>query len=134
MNNPPYGMMDSLAKSHGKFIVWLASLRPELEIINLRTTDLGNQVYRLELDVYNRGIFPAMSGIGEKTRWVKKPKISLSLQDDQNLMSGTDITLVDQLEGDSVIHFSWLIRGKGRINLETGAPQTGIQNQLIDLK
>lgn len=134
MKNPPYGMMDSLAKSHGKFIVWLASLRPALEIINLKTTDLGNQVYRLELDIYNRGIFPAMSGIGEKTRWVKKPKISLSLQEDQNLLSGKEITLLDQLEGDAVTHFSWLIRGKGKINLETGAPQTGIQNQLIDLK
>lgn len=134
MKNPPPAMMDSLAEIHGKFMLWLASLRPELEVINLKTTDLGNQVYRLELDVYNRGIFPAMSGIGEKTRWVKKPKISLSLQEDQNLLSGKEITLLDQLEGDSVAHFSWLIRGKGKIDMEIGAPQTGIKNQSIDLK
>jgi hypothetical protein len=134
MKNPPPGMIDSLAETHGRFLVWLASLRPELEVLNLKTTGLGNQVYRLELDVYNTGIFPAMSGIGEKTRWVKKPKISLGLQADQALLSGKKITLLDQLEGDSKVHLSWLIQGKGTISLETGAPQTGITQQLIDLK
>jgi hypothetical protein len=134
MKNPPPWMLDSLAESHGKFIIWLASLRPDIEVLNLKTTDLGNQVYRLELDVYNRGIFPAMSGIGEKTRWVKKPKISLETQENQALLSGNKITLLDQLEGDSRTHLSWLIQGKGVLSLEIGAPQTGLQTQSIDLK
>lgn len=134
MKNPPAWMIDSLAESHGKFIVWLASLRPDIDVLNLKTIHLGNQVYRLEMDVYNRGIFPAMSCIGEKTRWVKKPKISLGLQEDQALLSGKKVTLLDQLEGDSRMHLSWLIQGKGELTLEIGAPQTGLQKQSIDLK
>jgi hypothetical protein len=134
MINPPPWILDSLAESHGKFIIWLASLRPELKILNMKTTDLGNRVYRLELDVYNRGIFPVMSGIGEKTRWVKKPKISMELEENQALLSGKRITLLDQLEGDSLAHLSWLIQGKGKLTLEIGAPQTGFQKQSIELK
>lgn len=134
MVNPPPWMLDSLAESHGRFIIWLASLRPELKILNMKTTDLGSQVYRIEIDVYNQGIFPAMSGIGEKTRWVKKPRISLELQENQALLSGKKITLLDQLEGDSLAHFSWLIQGKGKLTLEIGAAQTGLQKQSIELK
>lgn len=134
MKNPPPSMLDSLAESHGKFIIWLASLRPELKILNMKTTDLGSQVYRFEIDVYNRGIFPAMSGIGELSRWIKKPRISLELQENQALLSGKRITLLDQLEGDTLAHFSWLIQGKGNLTLEVGAPQTGLQKQSIELK
>jgi hypothetical protein len=134
MINPPVQMLDSLAETHNRFILWLAFLRPAVEILDLRSTDLGNQVYRLELDLYNRGIFPAMSGIGEKTRWVKKPKISLEMMDDQDLLSGKKITLLDQLEGDSGTHLTWLVRGKGRISFEIGSPQTGIITESIELK
>lgn len=132
--NPPVQMLDSLAQLHGRFIVWLASLRPGIEVLDLKSTDLGNQVYRLELELYNRGMFPALSGIGEKTRWVKKPKISLETGEDQQILSGKKITLLDQLEGDSGTRLSWLIRGKGKVNFEVGCPQTGILSESIELK
>lgn len=133
MKNPPSRMIDSLGEVHSRYIIWFAGLRPRIEMLNLKTTDLGGQLYRLEFDVYNRGIFPAMSGIGEKTRWVKKPRISLAPAEDQEILSGKKITLLDNLDGDTGIHMSWLISGKGNVSIEIGCPQTGYLTESIDL-
>jgi len=134
MINPPEKMLDSLAEIHNGFIIWLASLRPGIRILNMESTDLGNHLYRLEMDVYNPGIFPAMSGIGEKTRWVKKPKVTLICSNEQEILGGKKIELLDQLDGDSGDHLSWLVRGRGQVSLEVGSPQTGFSTYTIDLR
>ena len=71
-NNPPVNMMDSISRTHNEFIVWLSSQRPVLQIINVQSESIGKNLYRLEMDIYNRGYFPALSEMGVKTRWVKK--------------------------------------------------------------
>lgn len=133
-NNPPAGMIDSLSSTHNRFIVWLASARPRIDILNLRTVELGNQVYRIEMDVYNGGLMLLMTGIGEKTRWVKKPKVNLILDEDQQLLSGKEIILLDKLRGDDHQQLKWLVKGKGTLQIEAGSPQTGIQVKTVDLK
>jgi len=133
-NNPPTGMLDSISRTHNEFIVWLSSQRPVIEIINVHSKSIGKNLYRLEMDIYNRGYFPALSEIGIKTRWVKKPKISLALDDKQEIISGHPIQLLDTLDGDSGHHLSWLIREKGTVKVEAGAPQTGIQVIEVELK
>ncbi len=133
-NNPPAGMIDSISRTHNEFIVWLSSQRPVIQIINIQSESIGKNLFRLELDIYNRGYFPALSEIGIKTRWVKKPKISLTLDSGQEIISGRPIQLLDKLDGDSGHHMSWLIREKGTIMVEAGAPQTGIQVIEIELK
>lgn len=133
-NNPPATMMDSISRTHNEFIVWLSSQRPVLQIINVQNESLGKNLYRLEMDIYNHGYFPALSEIGIKTRWVKKPKISLTLDNDQEILSGQAIQLLDKLDGDTGHHLSWLIREKGTVNIEAGAPQTGIQVIEVELK
>lgn len=133
-HNPPAIILDSLARSHNRFIVWLASQRPVAEIVNLKTENLGKGLFRVEMDIYNKGIMPAMSEIGEKTRWVKKPRIRLELQQGQEIISGRSIQLLDTLPGDSAGHISWLVRGKGTLKVQAGAPQTGFQVIDIELK
>ncbi len=132
--NPPVYMIDSLVETHSRFILWLASIRPDIEVLNLTITSLGNQLYRVEMDVYNKGIMPAMSELGERTRWLKKPKIHLQLKEGQQILSGKKITLLDELKGDDKKHLSWLIQGSGTFTAAIGAPQTGIQDLTIDLK
>jgi hypothetical protein len=133
-NNPPVGMMDSISRTHNEFIVWLSSQRPVIEIINVHSESIGKNLYRLEMDIYNRGYFPALSEIGIKSRWVKKPKINLTLENGQEIISGRPIQLLDKLDGDSGHHLSWLIREKGIVKVEAGAPQTGLQVIEVELK
>jgi hypothetical protein len=127
-------MMDSISRTHNEFIVWLSSQRPVIQIINVHSESIDKNLYRLEMDIYNRGYFPALSEIGIKTRWVKKPKISLTLDNGQEIISGRPIQLLDKLDGDSSHHLSWLIREKGTVKVEAGAPQTGIQVIEVELK
>jgi len=133
-NNPPSNLMDSISRTHNEFIVWLASQRPVIQIINIHTESIGKNVFRLEMDIYNRGYFPALSEIGIKTRWVKKPKISLALEEGQEIISGRPIQLLDKLQGDTAHHLSWLVKEKGTITVEAGAPQTGVQVIEVELK
>jgi len=130
--NPPVTLLDSISDTHNRFIIWLASERPSIEIMNVHTEDLGKNLFRIELDIYNRGFLPALCEIGERTRWVKKPKISLKLEEGQEIISGRTIQLLDELPGDSAHHLNWLIKEKGLISIEVGAPQTG--NQIIEVE
>jgi len=131
-NNPPLSILDSISDTHNTFIVWLAAQRPIIEILNLKIENIGKNLFRIELDVYNKGFLPALSEIGEKTRWVKKPKIILGLQPGQEVISGRPIQLLDKLPGDKAHHLSWLVKEKGTLKIEVGAPQTG--SQIIDVE
>lgn len=133
-NNPPADLMDSISRTHNEFLVWLSSLRPVIRVINVRSESIGKNVYRLEMDIYNSGYFPALSEIGIKTRWVKKPKISLTLEEGQEIISGRPIQLLDKLQGDTGHHLSWLVKEKGTVTIEAGAPQTGVQVIEVELK
>ncbi len=133
-NNPPAGIMDSISRTHNEFIVWLSAQRPVIQIINIQTESIGKNLFRLDMDIYNQGYFPALSEIGINTRWVKKPKISLTLDNGQDIISGHPIQLLDKLDGDSGHHISWLIREKGTVKVEAGAPQMGIQVIEVELK
>jgi hypothetical protein len=133
-HNPPIHLLDSIADAHHAFIIWLAAQRPVIDLINLRSEHLGENLYRIELDVYNKGYLPALSGIGENTRWVKKPKVSLTLQEGQEMISGRTVQLLDKLPGDAAHHMSWLIKEKGTVRIEAGAPQTGIRHVEFELK
>ena len=132
--NPPVGLIDSISRTHNEFIVWLSSQRPIIQIINIHSESIGKNVFRLEMDIYNPGYFPALSEIGIKTRWVKKPKISLTLDEGQEIISGRPIQLLDSLPGDTGHHLSWLVKEKGMVTVEAGAPQTGIQKIEVELK
>ena len=133
-NNPPISLMDSISDTHNAFIIWLASQRPVIEILNLQIKNIDKNLFRIELDIYNKGFLPALSEMGEKTRWVKKPKISLELQKDQEIISGRSVQLLDKLPGDTAHQLSWLIKEKGTVTIEVGAPQTGIQKIEVELK
>jgi hypothetical protein len=133
-NNPPVQILDSISDTHNQFILWLASERPTIEVHNIQTEHIGKDLFRIEFDIYNGGLLPALCEIGEKTRWVKKPKISIKLQNDQEVVSGHPVQLLDKLPGDSAHHASWLIKEKGTVIIEAGAPQTGIQVIELELK
>ena len=132
--NPPVNMIDSISDIHNEFVVYLASLRPQMDLVNVKTEELGEDIYRVSADVYNRGRLPVMSELGKQVKWVQKPKVSIELNEDQMLISGQKITLFDELNGDDSKPVYWLIKGKGQVKLTAGAPQAGFKNITVDLK
>jgi len=125
MLNPPYEKVDSLAQQHTDFITKLAEDRPDVKLINFETESAGDNLTRISVDVYNDGVFPTASKLGERNRWVRKVKLSLTLGDGLSLVSGDRMRMIDSIAGDDDVKASWLVRGDGDFTIEAGAPITG---------
>lgn len=123
--NPPYDKVDSLAQQHTDFILELSEDRPNVKLINFETEDAGENLTRISVDIYNDGVFPTASRLGEENRWVRKVKVNLNLENGLSLVSGDQVRMIDSIAGDDQVSASWLVRGNGKFSVEAGAPITG---------
>lgn len=133
MKTPPYHLVDSLVEGHYHFIAEIARLRPRMDILNVRTEQLGRGVYRVTADIANSGSFPATSQIGQRVRWVQKPVVRVELGDDQKMMSGKTIDIIQSLEGHSSLERSWVVQGGGTLVLRAGSECAGFREIEITL-
>lgn len=133
MTNPPFSMAGPIVESHYDFIIEIAGMKPSVEILNVKTEELGRQLFRITADIKNSGILPTVSQIGERLRWVQKAVIRLETADNQNVISGKTIEVLSAIEGGRIETRSWLIRGKGRVRLRAGAENTGFDEIMINL-
>ena len=132
-NNPPFKMVDKLADEHAKFIVALATKRPEASLVNLKTEALENGVTRVTLTVQNKGMMPAIADIGKNNNFIKLVKLNVILAKDQSIVSGNKINLLPNLDAGESKEISWLIKGKGKVTFEAGAPQMGVTKLDVNL-
>ncbi|HRG09327.1 MAG TPA: peptidase M14, partial [Cyclobacteriaceae bacterium] len=119
--------------NHTNFLLALANIKPELELLNQKTESLGNDVSRVTVTVHNKGLLPAVADIGARNYWVKLINVSLTLTKDQSLVSGNRVVVLNNLQPGESQEISWLIKGKGSATLEAGAPQTGFKKINITL-
>lgn len=131
--NPPYKLVDSITKKHTDFIIRLAGYQPELDIINIKTEKPGGGLTRITASVINKGVLASHSKLGERSYWVKRINVKLSIADNQSLISGKKIQVLNSLEGLSSKELTWLIKGSGKIILEAGSPTTGTKRTEISL-
>ena len=132
--NPPFNMVSDIAEKHYKFIVSLAEMKPKIDIININTEPAGKDLTRLSIDIYNKGLFSTTTGIGERTRWVRKVKVELKTTNSQTIITGKNIQLLGNIQSDNSEKISWLIKGKGDVKIIAGAPNTGIKEVNINIK
>lgn len=126
VHTPPYEQVDSLAQTHNDFILKLASMKPDVQLVNLQTEQAGRNLTRITVDVYNSGIMPTASRLGERTDWVKKLVVNLDLSGGLELVSGENQQIINSIEGDGSLKQSWLVRGKGNFSISAGSPNAGI--------
>jgi len=131
--NPPADAIDSLTNQHNRFIYDVAQQHPQARLINLKTTQLDNQLTRVKVEFYNAGNFPALAEIAKANKWLKKPVVRLHLEEGQSLISGRKVLLLDNLEGDTAESMEWIIQGKGTVTIEAGAPQMGFDRMDVNL-
>lgn len=130
--NPPYKQVDKLVGDHTKFIRSLAKAQPAIELMNLKTEALDNGVTRVTITLQNKGLFPASTEIGRSNNWVKLVRVSLNPATGQTVVGGKKVVLLLSLDAGEVKEFSWLVKGKGSLTIEAGAPQTGYKK--VDAK
>jgi hypothetical protein len=131
--NPPYNLVSDITKKHTSFLVRLAALQPEVDIVNVQTEKLGNNITRITATVINKGALASHSKLGERTYWVKRINVNVVTGNNQSVISGKKNQLLNALEGYSSQQLSWLVRGTGKITLEAGSPTTGTKQIDIPL-
>ncbi len=133
MKSPPYYMVDSIAEKHTDFIMDVARLRPQIDIVNLKTENLGRNLNRVSLDVINTGSFPTASQTGEQVRWMQKTVMRVTLDSGQTLVSGQPVEVMGAIGGRSSESRSWLIRGSGSLIIRVGSEASGFKEVKVDL-
>jgi hypothetical protein len=131
--NPPYSLVPSIVTAHTDFVIKLAGLQPELDIINLKTEKIGSGITRITVSVINKGALPSHTKLGERSYWVKRIKVKLDIEKSQSVISGKKIQLLNSMEGYSSSELTWLVKGSGKVILEAGSPTTGSKKIEISL-
>ncbi len=129
--NPPYKMVADLAKKHAEFLVKMASFQPEIDVINVQTEKLANGLTRVSVDVINKGSLATHSKFADRNYFVKKLNVTLKLSDNQVLIGGKKVFLINNMEPSAKQSFSWIIKGKGKINVDAGCPTAGTKSMEI---
>ncbi|HUX96749.1 MAG TPA: M14 family metallopeptidase [Bacteroidales bacterium] len=134
MINPPSDTLGALIKSHYKFITAIAEMHPELEFLDKKIEDAGDDIYRVNIKVHNKGLFATMAEVGVLNQWTRLMRIVIEPGKGQTIVSGQKIQRISRLEGGGSDEFSWLISGKGKLSITAGAVNTGIINTTLELK
>jgi len=134
MINPPFKMVADISKKHTDFIVELAKMQANITIQNIKTEAVGKGFTRITVDIHNSGILPTHTEMGSRSRWLRRIKVAIKTNKKQQLISGRKITLVSNIKGDSSQQFTWLVKGKGKVQLEAGTSHAGIDYKTINLK
>jgi hypothetical protein len=93
--------------------------------LNIKAEPLENGVTRVTVTVLNKGLFPATTEIGRGNNWLKLVKVNLTAASSQSVVGGKRVMLLPSLDAGEAKEVSWLVKGKGTVTIEAGAPQTG---------
>jgi len=132
--NPPADTLDALISKNYKFLTSIAAMHPELEFLDTKTENAGENIFRVTLKVHNKGIFSTCAEVGDNNTFTRIMRISLTPAKGQVILSGEKVQRINRLEGDSSAEYSWLITGKGAVKVTAGALNTGTITSTIELK
>jgi hypothetical protein len=131
--NPPYNLVADIVKRHTTFLTRLAALQPEVDIANVQTEKLGNNITRITATIMNKGALASHSKLGERSYWVKRLNVRLNTDNNQQVLSGKKNQVLNSLEGYSSEKLTWLVRGTGKITIDAGSPTTGTKQVELTL-
>jgi hypothetical protein len=132
--NPPQDTIGDLISLHYKFITAISAMHPELEFLDIKVEDAGENIFRLSLKVHNKGLFATNTEVGEPNIWTRIMRLSIEPSGGQTILSGLKVQRVQRLQGDESAEFSWLISGKGRVGINAGAANVGQVTTSVELK
>jgi hypothetical protein len=131
---PPPDSIDYLISSHYKFITAVAAMHPELEILDIKVEDAGENIFRLSLKIHNKGLLATCTELGDEYIWTRIMRLTAETSTGQELISGLRTQRINRLQGDESAEFKWLISGKGKVVISAGSANTGEVSTTIELK
>ncbi len=133
LHNPPYALVGDIVASHTDFLVTLAHQAPRIDIVNVRTEKVDNQLTRVTLQVFNAGQLPILAAPGEQSYFLKHVAIKVNTSGNQSVVSGRPSQTIGQITGRGYHELTWLIQGTGSVTIEAGSAHTGSKSVEVSL-
>ena len=83
--NPPAEKIPELSKSHAEFALYLAAQFAEIEMDEPEIKKLSSSLFELKIKIHNKGDFPYVTAMGERTRNVSSIMVRLKFEDDKKM-------------------------------------------------
>jgi hypothetical protein len=135
--NPPAGeQYDSTMARQSRFIATLAGLLPRLAIHDARAERLGDGVYRITVELANRGALPTTTSLAGRLRQPRRVRLDLDLGE-ATLLSGQKVQQLGAIEGGGrTTSVQWTVaaRAGSTVRIAAGSPATGAVSQSITLR
>lgn len=125
LHNPPAGMISDLVEKHTRFIGKLAGMAPFIGFTDVRTEKIDEGLTRVSLKVFNHGLLPTLTHVGERSYFLKRIAVNVDLSADQRVISGKQRQTLGAIPGRGYVELSWLIQGKGAVTIGASSPNTG---------
>lgn len=133
LHNPPYHMVGDIVSKHTDFVVALAYQAPIIDVVNVKTEKLDNQLTRVTLQVFNTGQLPTLTAPGEQSYFLQHVAIKVNISGNQSVVSGRPSQTIGQIPGRAYEELSWLIQGTGSVTIEAGSAHTGSKTVQVSL-
>lgn len=134
MINPPAEKLGELVAVNFKFITAVAAMHPQLEFIDIMAEKKSDKIFRISLKIHNKGLFATSAEAGQSNMFTRLMRLNLEMGKGQSILSGQKVQRIPRLTGNGTAEYSWLIMGKGAINISAGAVNTGFIKTVIELK
>lgn len=134
LNTPPSDTTGDLISAHYRFITAVAAMHPELEILDLKVENAGENIFRLSLKIHNKGVFATSTEIGDDYIWTRIMRLTAETSKGQEIVSGLRTQRINRLQGDESAEFTWLISGRGKVIITAGSANTGLIKTTAELK
>lgn len=133
LHNPPYHMVADIVAKHSEFVTALADNAPFIELIDVQTEKVDQNLTRVTAKIRNTGLFPTLSQAGARSYFLKLIAVRVQTANNQRVVSGRPVQTIGNISGGEAVELSWLIQGGGRMTIEAGSPNTGSDKVEVSL-
>ncbi|MBI2430344.1 MAG: hypothetical protein HYV29_16400 [Ignavibacteriales bacterium] len=133
--NPPAESLNACSRPYSNFTTYIAQQLPSISLSNQKIEKVGDNIYRVSIDVVNDGYLPTNSGMGVKTRWQRNVRVTLDAGKGNSMSGGRAKQTLEPIKGSGGYKtVSWLVVGKGEVKVTAESPTCGKAELQIQLK
>ncbi len=129
---PPLNLISEQISAVNQGVIEITEMAPRISLEDVNVEKLDGNIYRVTANIANRGKISTATAIGVQSYFVKYIRAQLILKN-QKIVSGVRLTTIKKLDAGQVESVSWLVEGKGKIEIEVGAPQCGYVKKSLTL-
>ncbi|HSM48432.1 MAG TPA: hypothetical protein VK872_11495, partial [Draconibacterium sp.] len=107
-STPKPELIDSLLGTQLPWLLQLTNKLPQIGIASEKITEMGGNVYKVELYIENKGYLPYPIAMGQRNN--QPAPVVVVLDDEMLILEGTKRTPLGAIGGHSVKKLTWLIQ------------------------